>query len=134
MDLKSFLKKNKVFSALLITFLIWISILVILAITANRVVTFYDWVDEKDVSSHYTSEVPILRYFIEPLVGFALILGGYDAIIGFFWTLIIYRIVYFLVFLADGLLILLRFAPKMSVKDTNADSDSTRQFNTTDEE
>ena len=47
---------------------------------------------------------------------------------------LIYRIVYFLVFLADGLLILLRFAPKKSVKDTNADSDSTRQFNTTDEE
>ena len=95
MNLKEFIHKNKVYSALLGIFLLWTLYLIILAITAHREVFFYDYLSQENVNGDYSSEVPLLRYFIEPIVGAALIIEGYDLAIGFVYTAIIYRLGYF---------------------------------------
>lgn len=95
LNLKEFVQKNKVFSTFLFLFLLWTVYLIILAITANREVIFYDYLSQENVNSEYSSGVPLLRYFIEPIIGVALIIDGYDLAFAFVYTAIIYRLGYF---------------------------------------
>lgn len=95
MKLNEYIKKNKTFSVFLFLFIVWTGYLLILALTANREIIFYDWVGDTFVNSQYSSEIPILRYILEPIVAITLILDGYDLLIAFIYTAVIYRIVYF---------------------------------------
>lgn len=71
MSLKSFLKNNKLFSLISVLFLAWISFLIILMITVTREVVFYDYLTDTDVSSEYSSQIPLIRYIFEPIIGIA---------------------------------------------------------------
>ncbi|MFO8020085.1 MAG: PHP domain-containing protein [Promethearchaeia archaeon] len=95
MEIRGFLKKNKVLSVIIILFLGWIITLTGLAFTANKEIIFYDWLAMKDVSDQYRSQIPLLRYFLEPIIGLSLVLNGYNISAGIISTVIIYRIVYF---------------------------------------
>ncbi|MHA1147157.1 MAG: PHP domain-containing protein [Promethearchaeota archaeon] len=74
MTLKGFIKNNKLFFTITVFFLLWIGFLVTLSVIISREVVFYDYLADKDVSSEYSSQIPILRYIIEPIVGFTLYL------------------------------------------------------------
>lgn len=67
-------KKNKILLIFTIITVLWISLLVILGVLDRRVVTFYDALALNDVSSEYISELPPLRYLMEPFVAFSFIL------------------------------------------------------------
>ncbi|MHA1147158.1 MAG: PHP domain-containing protein [Promethearchaeota archaeon] len=96
MDVKSYIKKNKIYSIIFLSFLVWITTLIFLAIIAKREVYFYDYLAEKDVSSHYSSTIPFVRYLIEPLIGYILVMGiNYDVFFGFFLLFIIIRFSYY---------------------------------------
>ena len=85
MTIRKFIKKNIVFSIVSIGFLIWIIFLIILSLTNRRVVIFLDALDSfpgTDVSSDYSSEIPLFRYILEPLIGAALLIG-----MNFEWTI-----------------------------------------------
>ncbi|HUY01577.1 MAG TPA: hypothetical protein VMV49_18580 [Candidatus Deferrimicrobium sp.] len=73
-----FLKRNAITLIITGLFVLWISYLIITDILATRTIEFYNVLttgDIEDVSSLYISEVPILRYFIEPFVGLTFIFG-----------------------------------------------------------
>ncbi|MGV9206138.1 MAG: PHP domain-containing protein [Promethearchaeia archaeon] len=93
MEIRTFLKKNKRFSVILILFLVWIAILTIFTLTADRTIIFYDWLGMRDVSAQYTSKIPLLRYFLEPIIGLSLVIDGYGILEAMISTLIICRIV-----------------------------------------
>ncbi|MHA1282731.1 MAG: PHP domain-containing protein [Promethearchaeota archaeon] len=96
MKLKSFIKDNKVFSAITIVFVLWIALLIILSILFQREVVFYDALAQKDVSKEYQAKIPIYRYFIEPLIGYTLIIApNTDWIIGYILIFIIIRLIYY---------------------------------------
>jgi len=96
MNIKLFLKKNRVFAVATLCFLIWLIFLVILSTVAQREVIFYDALSQKDVSSDYSSKLPLARYLLEPLIGVAFAFGGgYDFITAIVITFIIFRIIYF---------------------------------------
>lgn len=67
-------KKKKVFFILTIITILWVAILLILGIINQRTIVFYDTLALHDVSSEYTSELPFLRYLIEPLVATTFVL------------------------------------------------------------
>ena len=69
MDLKESIKNNKILTIISCIFITFIIYLLVVGLSSPRVVTFYDVYNGVDVSSDYTSLVPFLRYFIEPLVG-----------------------------------------------------------------
>ncbi|MHA1336771.1 MAG: hypothetical protein ACTSPW_13680, partial [Promethearchaeota archaeon] len=94
--MKSFIKDNKVFSAITIVFVLWIALLIILSILFQREVVFYDALAQKDVSKEYQAKIPIYRYFIEPLIGYTLIIApNTDWIIGYILIFIIIRLIYY---------------------------------------
>ena len=72
--MKSFIVKNKFLTVIISLFLVWIVFLVILTITNLRVVVFYDALGQSDVSNNYWSEIPWLRYLVEPFAASAFIL------------------------------------------------------------
>ena len=65
---------NKFFTILSIGFLVWLIFLLAL-LTNNRVVVFYDALNQLDVSSSYDSILPASRYFVEPFFAIAFVLG-----------------------------------------------------------
>ncbi|KKL88650.1 hypothetical protein LCGC14_1922600, partial [marine sediment metagenome] len=95
MTIRKFIKKNIVFSIISIGFLIWIIFLIILSLTNRRVVIFLDALDSfpgTDVSSDYSSEIPLFRYFLEPLIGAALLIGyNFEWTIPFLMIYIVFR-------------------------------------------
>ena len=68
MRLKSYFCKNKVFSLLTLLFSFWFVILVLLALIDPRKIVFYDALSQVDVSSEYSSILPLLRYIVEPFM------------------------------------------------------------------
>ena len=68
------LKKNKLFAAITLIFILWIIFLLVLGVINRRVITFYDALALNDVSSNYASELPLLRYLLEPFAITAFIL------------------------------------------------------------
>jgi len=97
MSIRMRIKRNKIFSAITIIFIIWITILVLIAIFCDREVIFYDALKQKDVSSEYNSRLPLTRYFIEPIFAIALILSNsYDFIIGLFIIFLVFRTIFIL--------------------------------------
>jgi len=74
MNIRSLVKKNKVFTIFSINFLLWVVFLVILSIISERSVIFYDALGQVDVSSEFSSQLPLLRYVIEPFYVIAYIL------------------------------------------------------------
>ncbi|MFO8019252.1 MAG: PHP domain-containing protein [Promethearchaeia archaeon] len=95
-----FFKKNKTLSVVSIGFLVWISILIIVALTTSREVLFLDYGvgfqdgQPSNLSDKYSSVIPLLRYLIEPIIGITLVFDsmGYDIIMGFIYSMIILRI------------------------------------------
>ena len=75
MKIRSFFRNNKLFTIISFAFFIWFVFLIILSIINNRTVIFYDALGQVDVSSEYSSNYPLLRYFIEPLYVIGYILG-----------------------------------------------------------
>ena len=74
MKIRSLIKNNKFFTILSVAFLIWIVFLVILSIIGQRTILFFDALGWNDVSSEYSSKLPLLRYMIEPFYAIAYIL------------------------------------------------------------
>jgi len=74
MKIRSLIKNNKCFTIFSVTFLVWLVFLVVLSIVGQRTVIFYDALGQVDVSSEFSSELPLLRYFIEPFYAIAYVL------------------------------------------------------------
>ena len=74
MKIRSLIKNNKFFTIISVAFLVWFVFLVILSIIGQRTVIFYDALAQVDVSSDFSSKLPLLRYIIEPIVTIAYIL------------------------------------------------------------
>ncbi|MFX1418180.1 MAG: PHP domain-containing protein [Promethearchaeota archaeon] len=74
MKIRSLIKNNKTFTIISVSFLLWVVFLLILSITGQRTVIFYDALGQIDVSSEFTSELPLQRYIIEPFAAIAFIL------------------------------------------------------------
>ncbi len=95
MKFKSFIKNNKFFTSISVIFLVWFVFLVVLSIIGKRTVIFYDALGQVDVSSEYSSNLPLLRYIIEPFMAIAFILEyEFTWLILFFIIYPILRIIY----------------------------------------
>jgi len=99
MPLRKFIRNNLAFSIFSIGFLIWIGFLIVLSAIAKREVVFLDGLagvyPGEDVSMDYSSIITRLRYFIEPFVGVAFIIGyDFEWAIAFTLLYLIYRITY----------------------------------------
>jgi len=95
MTISSFIKKNKIFTFSFICFISWIIILSAIMITATREVIFYDALSQTDVSSEYSSTIPLGRYLLEPIIGFTFVMGNnYEMIIAFLICVIVFRVIF----------------------------------------
>lgn len=74
MNLRSLVNKNKFFTIFSVFFLLWVVFLSILSIINERTVIFYDVLGQVDVSSEFSSHLPLLRYIIEPFYVIAYVL------------------------------------------------------------
>ena len=92
------LKENKLFSVLSIGFSFWLVFLFVLSILNLRDIVFLDGLASypaANVSSDYSSNIPLVRYLVEPFAGVAFIIG-----MDFYWMIafvifyIIYRLIY----------------------------------------
>jgi hypothetical protein len=98
MSFKSLISKNKVFSVITLLFSLWMLFLIILTILSKRVVIFYDALGQSDVSSDYTSILPIGRYFFEPFAAVAFTLEfEFTWLFLFFIFYPIFRIIYYFI-------------------------------------
>ncbi|NVM28604.1 MAG: hypothetical protein HWN65_07150 [Candidatus Helarchaeota archaeon] len=71
----SFFKKDKFTLIVTAGFLIWVVFLIILSFSASREIHFTDYLQGIDVTSSYTSTIPIGRYFLEPIIGLTFSIG-----------------------------------------------------------
>ena len=95
MSIKTFAKKNKLFTSITAFFIAWMIFLTILALIGTRTVLFWDALAQSDVSSDYQSVIPVSRYLIEPFAGVGFNLGmDFTWIILFLLSYVILRIVY----------------------------------------
>jgi len=93
-----FFKKNIFFTIITICFCIWIILLIVGGIFASRNVSFFDALAQKDVTSEYTSIIPLTRYFLEPFIGTTFTIGeGYSIILTFLVIYAIIRVVYIII-------------------------------------
>ncbi|MBD3227484.1 MAG: hypothetical protein GF329_04775 [Candidatus Lokiarchaeota archaeon] len=69
------IKSNKVISLISILFLIWFIFLIVITIFSRREPIFIEAITQTDVSSEYTSIIPLLRYFLEPIIGLSFMLA-----------------------------------------------------------
>jgi hypothetical protein len=74
MNIRIFLRNNKVFTIFSVIFLVWVVFLLVLSIIGQRTVIFYDALGQVNVSSEYSSSFPILRYLAEPFYAIAYVL------------------------------------------------------------
>ena len=95
MSIKTFAKKNKLFTGVTVGFLIWIIILTIAGLIGTRTVVFYDALAQTDVSSQYQSVIPLARYLVEPFAAIAFAMqDGFEWIVLFLISYVIIRIGY----------------------------------------
>ena len=62
MKIRSLIKNNKFFTIISVAFLVWFVFLVVLSIIGQRTVIFYDALGQADVSSDFSSKLPLMRY------------------------------------------------------------------------
>ena len=98
MSLYKLFKENKLLLVLSIGFSFWLVFLFVLSILNFREIVFLDALASypaANVSSDYSSNIPLVRYLVEPFAGIAFIIG-----MDFYWMIafvifyIIYRIIY----------------------------------------
>ena len=98
MPLYKLFKENKLLLVLSIGFSFWLVFLFVLSILNFREIVFLDALASypaANVSSDYSSNIPLVRYLVEPFAGIAFIIG-----MDFYWMIafvifyIIYRIIY----------------------------------------
>ena len=95
MTISSFIKKNKIFTFTFICVIAWIIFLSAIMFSATRVVTFYDTLNQEDISSQYTSTIPLLRYLIEPIIGITFVMGNnYEVLMAFIISVIVFRVIF----------------------------------------
>ena len=98
MSIQKFIKKNIIFSIVSSGFIIWVVFLIVLSIISQREIVFLDALDSypgTDVSSEFSSQLPMIRYFIEPIIGIASIIGyDFEYLIAFTVLYFIYRSLY----------------------------------------
>ncbi len=82
---KSFIKTNKLFSAVTVALAAWVAFLIITTLIGAQKVDFYDYLANKDVSSEYFLSFPIMRYVLEPIVVMVDILSIRE----YYWALFI---------------------------------------------
>jgi hypothetical protein len=75
MNLILFFKRNPLKFIGYGIFLSWIGFLIVLCFCVRYDPVFYDVLSQTDVSSEYIIQIPILRYFLEPIIGFSIIFG-----------------------------------------------------------
>ncbi|MFX0106140.1 MAG: PHP domain-containing protein [Candidatus Hodarchaeota archaeon] len=73
MKIRSLIKNNKFFTLVSLAFLVWLIFLVISSIIGQRTVIFYDALGQIDVSSDFSSKLPLMRYIVEPFAAIAFI-------------------------------------------------------------
>lgn len=94
MGLFSF-KEDKGLTIVTIAFLAWIVLLLILGFTNTREVYFFDALSQTDVTSDYSSIIPVTRYLLEPIIGVTFLLGSIaDGVLAVFLIYGIVRITY----------------------------------------
>ncbi|MFW9873732.1 MAG: PHP domain-containing protein [Candidatus Thorarchaeota archaeon] len=74
MKFRSFVRKNKFFTIISISFFIWCIFLIGSSIIGGRTVTFYEALGQVDVSLDYKTTLPLLRYIIEPFYAIGYVL------------------------------------------------------------
>ena len=95
MSLKAKIKQNFLLFFITIVFVIWLVFLLFIGINASREVFFYDVLNDVDVSDQYISQVPFVRYFIEPICGLTFTIGvDFTWIATFILFFVILRITY----------------------------------------
>lgn len=89
-----------------ILFAIWMIFLIFITSGSSRNVTYYDALNQQDVSSDYTSTIPLERYLIEPLVAVAFTLAAdpLDFLLVYLIGYVVLRLAYLLIarFIARG--------------------------------
>lgn len=104
MSIKNLIKKNSIAFLITIIFICWMIFLMIISVLAERNLIFFDVIAQEDVSSNYSSEMPIERYLIEPFVGIAFIMTSKTVD----WILILillYIVVRIILFIIDNILL-----------------------------
>jgi len=100
MSIWKLIKEHRIISIFSFGFFAWVIVLLILGILNQRQVVFLDALDSypgTNVSSEYISELPLIRYLIEPFVGVAFILDyDFEWMIAFTLLYVSYRIIYLL--------------------------------------
>ncbi len=97
MNLKSAIKNHKFFFFTSCCFIVWFGILAIISLIAVRTIIFYDARYQTDVSSQFSSTLPIGRYLLEPFYGIPFILEtNMEYLIGFTLVFIVFRVIYLL--------------------------------------
>jgi hypothetical protein len=98
MSIWKLIKEHRIISIFSFGFFAWIIVLLILEILNQRQVVFLDALDSyqgTNVSSEYISELPLIRYLIEPFAGVAFILDyDFEWMIAFTLLYVSYRIIY----------------------------------------
>nr|MDO8112683.1 hypothetical protein [Candidatus Sigynarchaeota archaeon] len=72
----NFLKHNPLFAVMLVVFFAWTGFLLISGAFFTRSPTFYDALNQVDVTSQYSSSLPLERYLLEPFVAFTFTVGA----------------------------------------------------------
>ncbi|HUY01489.1 MAG TPA: PHP domain-containing protein [Candidatus Deferrimicrobium sp.] len=91
-------RKDKGIVIITIVSLSWIIFLIIMGCFASRDVTFYEVISQTDVTSQYTSTLPLTRYLFEPFSGIAFFMGeGYEIILTMIIIYAIIRVIYIII-------------------------------------
>lgn len=94
MELKGFVKHNKAFTFCSFCFLGWIAFLLVLSFVSRRDVIFYDALSQK-YKTKYSSQIPLSRYFVEPLAAMSFLLAdSYDYLPLFVLSFIALSLIY----------------------------------------
>src|SRR6056297_900142 len=125
-NLLKWIRRHPVLFVANLLFLAWFVFLLVFHLQSARYVRFYDVLAQEDVSDQYFSELPIIRYFFEPLSGTIFSLGqDFDWLIGFVIVYALFRLFYLilkrvkknrvysnpvLLLLRDGLYFTLRYS------------------------
>lgn len=100
MTIVNTIKKNMLSFIITVVVIAWMVFLVLMVGLANRTVQFVDVIPAAngvDVSSQYSSDIPLLRYFLEPFIGFvfSIVSDPLDAIVSVLLFYVIIRLALF---------------------------------------
>lgn len=89
------LKRDRGLTIMTFGFIAWIVVLLMLMIFSSRDVFFFDGLAQTDVSSQYSSILPMNRYLLEPIIGITFLLRSVvDGIFALFLIYAVVRILY----------------------------------------